>query len=174
MPHFNFPDFPDFNFPDLPAEPIQIYEDPGDPIGSYSYPQEGFLYKQHTDDPNYWIAVRELTPEEIEADETETGRERRLRKAQEKARRAAREASDARPTALYRLRNDQGDLLYVGISATPPQRWVKHAAEKEWWPEVADLSLEWFGSKTEALAMEAHAIRTEKPRYNVTHNQEAA
>lgn len=154
--------------------PIQMYEDPYDPIVYFSYPTPNFVYRQHAHVPDHWLAVREMTPEEIEALESERARERRLEKAQEAARKAAREVADARPTALYRLRDSHGDLLYVGISATPPQRWAKHAAEKEWWPEVADLSLEWFGSKTAALAMEAHAIRTEKPRHNVTHNQAAA
>ncbi|MWA08798.1 GIY-YIG nuclease family protein [Streptomyces sp. BA2] len=161
-------------FIDLPPGPIRMYEDPYDPPVSYSYPQPGFLYQPLADHPDYWVPVRALTQEEIEATESERARERRLQKAQEAARAEAREAADNRRTSVYRLRNEQGDLLYVGISATPPQRWAKHATEKEWWPEVVDLSLEWFATRTEALAMEAFAIRTEKPRYNVTHNQDAA
>lgn len=153
---------------------VQMYEDPYDPAVSYSDPPADFIYAPHGGVPNYWVPVREMTPEEIEAAESERNRERHLQEAQQKARLAAKEADDARPTALYRLRNSQGELLYVGISATPPQRWGKHAAEKEWWPEVADLSLEWFDTRTEARAHEEAAIKTEKPRYNVVHNDKAA
>jgi predicted GIY-YIG superfamily endonuclease len=165
--------------PTDPADgPFQLYEDPSDLITSYSYPQPGYLYQQHADVPNYWIAVRELTTEEIEAVETEAARERRLRRAlqeeQETARRAAKEAADARPTALYRLRDNQGDLLYVGISSAPPQRWAKHAIDKKWWPEVADLSLEWFDTRTKALDAEARAIKVEQPRHNIQHNRKDA
>ncbi|MEU3665778.1 GIY-YIG nuclease family protein [Streptomyces virginiae] len=73
-------------------------------------------------------------------------------------------------TALYRLRNDRCRLLYVGISDAPLRRWPEHAKDKEWWPEVADFSLEWFESRGAALAAEAAAIRAEAPKYNVTHN----
>jgi hypothetical protein len=61
----------------------------------------------------------------------------------------------------------------VGISSKPPQRWGQHAADKEWWPEVADLSLEWLESRAAALDAESRAIRTEKPLHNVLHNNAA-
>lgn len=73
-------------------------------------------------------------------------------------------------TALYRLRDSAGRLLYVGIGRDPLRRWPEHAGDKPWWPEVADLSMEWFESRTEALGAEATAIRVERPRHNVIHN----
>jgi predicted GIY-YIG superfamily endonuclease len=73
-------------------------------------------------------------------------------------------------TALYRLRADDGGLLYVGISEAPLRRWPEHASDKEWWPEVTSFSLEWFETRDAALAAEASAIRAEAPKCNVTHN----
>jgi predicted GIY-YIG superfamily endonuclease len=78
------------------------------------------------------------------------------------------------PTALYRLRDKGGTLLYVGISSDPLRRWPEHASDKPWWSDVSDLSLEWFEDRPAALAAEARAIRTEKPLHNVVHNGEAA
>ncbi len=73
-------------------------------------------------------------------------------------------------TALYRLRDDLGRLLYVGISSNPLRRWPEHAAAKSWWPDVTDLSMQWFKTRTAALEAEAAAIRRERPLHNVAHN----
>lgn len=162
----------------LPAGPIQMFEDPYDPPVSYSFAHPGFLYRRLIDHPDYWIPVRELTQEELEAAETAEARQRRLEKVRQeehrKVRTAAQEAANARATAIYRLRDRQGCLLYVGISSTPAQRWTKHAIDKDWWAEVSDLSLEWFETRAEARAHEEAAIKAEKPRYNVQHNRPAA
>jgi hypothetical protein len=74
------------------------------------------------------------------------------------------------PTALYRLSDAAGELLYMGISDDPLRRWGEHAGDRQWWPSVANLSLEWFGSRPAALKAEALAIRAEEPKYNVLHN----
>lgn len=74
------------------------------------------------------------------------------------------------PTALYRLRDQEGWLLYVGITDNPERRWKDHAKDKPWWPEVADRSIDWLPSRAHAIAAEAAAIRTERPRHNVHHN----
>lgn len=78
------------------------------------------------------------------------------------------------PTALYRLRDSGGQILYIGISANPLRRWPEHAADKPWWPDVSDLSMQWFENRPDALAAEARAIRTERPLHNVVHNESAA
>lgn len=70
-------------------------------------------------------------------------------------------------TALYRLFNDAGRLLYVGIGSVPESRWRDHAAAKEWWPEVTRKTVEWFPSVAAATAAEAAAIDIEDPLYNV-------
>lgn len=70
-------------------------------------------------------------------------------------------------TAVYRLFNSTEDLLYVGKSVHPPQRWCEHAASKPWWGEVNRKTVEWFESDENASQAEAAAIEAEKPRYNV-------
>lgn len=78
------------------------------------------------------------------------------------------------PTALYRLRSGSNDLLYVGISGNPPKRWLQHAVDKPWWPQVdvSNSTTEWFGTRDEALAMEALAIKSERPLHNIVHNDD--
>lgn len=73
-------------------------------------------------------------------------------------------------TALYRLFDSSGTLLYVGVSVSPEQRWLHHAEHKSWWPKVTRIEFAWHPTRAEALRREADAIRTEKPRYNVQHN----
>lgn len=73
-------------------------------------------------------------------------------------------------TALYRLRDLQGNLLYIGIAANPDARWRVHRREKTWAHLVADRSIEWFPNRAAAEAAEAVAIRSEKPRHNVSHS----
>jgi predicted GIY-YIG superfamily endonuclease len=75
------------------------------------------------------------------------------------------------PTALYRLRDQHKTLLYVGITNNLGWRWKTHAADKDWWPEVAARSIEWFPTREHALAAEAAAIRSERPLHNVHHNK---
>ncbi|MGA5819938.1 GIY-YIG nuclease family protein [Kitasatospora sp. NPDC094028] len=78
----------------------------------------------------------------------------------------------AKRTALYRLYDVSGALLYVGITTNPKSRFKGHRygngrnKPKEWWSEVADTVIEWFDSRPEAEAAEAFAIVTEHPRHN--------
>lgn len=72
-------------------------------------------------------------------------------------------------TALYRLFDTDGTLLYIGISHDPARRWRQHAKVKGWWPLVARQSVTWLDERIKATAAEAEAIRTERPRFNVTH-----
>lgn len=73
------------------------------------------------------------------------------------------------PTAVYRLRRDDGTLLYVGVAADPAKRWIQHARGKPWFAEVANYSAEWFHNRALALAAEAAAIKAERPLHNVVH-----
>ncbi len=76
-------------------------------------------------------------------------------------------ATHAARTALYRLFDAEGVLLYIGIARNPDERMKYHIAFKRWWSEVARTDLEWFGDRAAALAAEAVAIREECPRYNI-------
>lgn len=69
-------------------------------------------------------------------------------------------------TALYRFFDADGDLLYVGIAMNPRSRFNGHASDKEWWPQVARKTVQWYPSRVLADAAETEAIALEKPRYN--------
>ncbi len=71
------------------------------------------------------------------------------------------------PTTLYRLDDAQGALLYVGIAGNPGRRFEQHKKDKPWWGDVANIRLEHFATRVDALAAEGVAIRTENPRHNI-------
>ncbi|MFJ8345095.1 GIY-YIG nuclease family protein [Streptomyces sp. NPDC094153] len=71
-----------------------------------------------------------------------------------------------RRTALYRLFDTEGRLLYVGITFNPDNRWAEHATSKSWWVDVADKHVEWHESRTVAAAAEVAAIAAGLPLYN--------
>lgn len=75
-------------------------------------------------------------------------------------------------TALYRLYDANGLLLYVGASRDPDARWKAHRFEtpKPWHAPVASRTDEWLNGREEALVAEAAAIRAERPLFNRTHN----
>lgn len=77
-------------------------------------------------------------------------------------------AVTSHPTTLYRFFDAEGALLYVGITGRGPRRWVEHAAEKPWWSEVARTSTTHYATRSAALQAETDAIRSERPRHNLT------
>ena len=73
-------------------------------------------------------------------------------------------------TALYRIRGEEGVLIYIGITEPGvPFRWNGHQAVQPWWDEVRTLTVEWYGTRAEAEAAEQAAILAEQPKYNVTY-----
>lgn len=75
-------------------------------------------------------------------------------------------------TALYRLYDADGRLLYVGITSNPKARWGAHARDKHWWPEVARKTTEWFETRKSAERIEKIEVEDERPRYNKVFNGE--
>jgi hypothetical protein len=69
-------------------------------------------------------------------------------------------------TFVYRCLAADGRLLYVGCTHSYAARMASHKTSKPWWPEVADVTRESFGSLTEARAAERLAIQSEGPVYN--------
>lgn len=67
---------------------------------------------------------------------------------------------------VYRMRDAQGDLLYVGCSTQLPGRLQTHAREKGWWDDIARIDVEHFDSHAEAVAAEVLAIAAEQPLHN--------
>lgn len=77
-------------------------------------------------------------------------------------------------TAVYRLYDQSGVLLYVGISDKPTRRWTQHESGKPWYSEVHTSTVEWHPNREAALWHERRAIRIEGPRYNVEHALDSA
>jgi hypothetical protein len=67
--------------------------------------------------------------------------------------------------AVYRLFDEAGCLLYVGMSGRTGRRFDDHAI-KNWWPLVRTVTLEWHDTAAQAALAERYAINTEHPRYN--------
>ena len=68
---------------------------------------------------------------------------------------------------LYRMHATDGALLYVGITMNPQLRLRDHRISQPWFSEVAQITLEHFGSRQELAMAERAAVRTESPKYNV-------
>lgn len=72
-------------------------------------------------------------------------------------------------TALYRFYSVDGVLLYVGITHRIPERFSSHKRNKPW-EEISTITVEHYPTREQALAAEQHAIKTEAPVWNITHN----
>jgi Arm DNA-binding domain len=80
-------------------------------------------------------------------------------------------AAGAEPACyLYRHYHPGGDLLYVGISLEPLRRQNSHVKRASWRDMICRILIEPFATREEALAAEELAIRSEFPKFNITHN----
>ncbi|WP_053638273.1 MULTISPECIES: GIY-YIG nuclease family protein [Streptomyces] len=70
-------------------------------------------------------------------------------------------------TAVYRLFDADGTLLYVGMTYAPERRFRDHRAKRTWWSQVDGISIEWFTTRYRASLAEAKALRTEHPVHSV-------
>jgi predicted GIY-YIG superfamily endonuclease len=71
---------------------------------------------------------------------------------------------------LYRFYSITGQLLYVGITNSPPERFKSHGATKEWWDQVSGITVETYSTREELAQAERRAIQVERPLHNVVHN----
>lgn len=73
---------------------------------------------------------------------------------------------------LYRLYNEDDQLLYIGISYSAIKRFAEHKDDKLWAKDVARIAIEQLGEITrpEAESIERDAIRSERPKHNKVHN----
>ena len=69
---------------------------------------------------------------------------------------------------LYRMFNELGELLYVGMTCSAPRRIKEHSKDKAWWRQVSRISLEHHDSRISLESAERAAIATESPLFNVT------
>ncbi len=70
---------------------------------------------------------------------------------------------------LYRHFNNDGRLLYVGISVNPLSRLEEHKNSK-WFASIAKMTVETFATTEEAERAEKLAIKSESPICNILHN----
>jgi len=82
--------------------------------------------------------------------------------------------SAARRCALYRHYDSADWLLYIGISELPIARGVQHARDAEWVQWAVRIEAVWFDSREEAEAAERAAIISERPIFNIAHNNRLA
>jgi predicted GIY-YIG superfamily endonuclease len=73
-------------------------------------------------------------------------------------------------TYLYRLLDGESRLLYIGISNAPIYRLFQHLEEKPWAPQITWQHVKRYESREEAEQAERECIRTERPLYNIRHN----
>lgn len=67
---------------------------------------------------------------------------------------------------LYRFFNSDRELLYVGITNNPFNRFTGHSKDKDWFSEIAYATFEHYSSRLEVDRAETAAIKAEKPKYN--------
>lgn len=73
-------------------------------------------------------------------------------------------------TALYRWFDEDGALIYVGISSNVYARSVAHAKASAWSEFASHCTVDWFSTRAAALAAEVTTIHAELPVFNVVHN----
>ena len=70
-------------------------------------------------------------------------------------------------TALYRLYERDGALLYVGITDDLSRRFWDHSRKKSWWRDVDGKMIWFYDDRSEAEEAETAAIYGEGPVHNV-------
>lgn len=71
---------------------------------------------------------------------------------------------------VYRHYDEDGLLLYVGVSNDVGRRLEQHSKTAPWARRVSRTTIVSFPDRESALAGEREAIETEKPTYNSTYN----
>jgi predicted GIY-YIG superfamily endonuclease len=67
---------------------------------------------------------------------------------------------------LYRMRGEEGELLYIGITAVSTDRFSDHRHNQPWWHLVRQIEVEHFETRAEVMEAELKAIRSENPKFN--------
>jgi len=68
-------------------------------------------------------------------------------------------------TYLYRIYGRHRLLLYVGIALEPERRLQQHC-HKRWYPDVAEITMRVYPTRTAAGEAEQRAVKAEQPVWN--------
>lgn len=69
--------------------------------------------------------------------------------------------------AVYRYRDAQGSLLYIGASSWPVERISQHFWCRLDMRQVVNVEITWFDTREEARVYEVAAIKAENPLWNI-------
>jgi len=69
-------------------------------------------------------------------------------------------------TDLYRHFAADGTLLYVGVSLSCVCRLIQHRKTSGWYGDIANITVEKFRTRGEAIEAERLAIRRDQPQHN--------
>lgn len=75
-------------------------------------------------------------------------------------------------TFLYRFFDADDVLLYVGITDNLSERTFNHAMSSSWMDFAVRSTIERYKTRREAEKTEVEAIRSERPLFNVAHNDD--
>lgn len=75
--------------------------------------------------------------------------------------------SQVTKTDLYRHFDENGTLLYVGVSLSAMHRLGQHKEHSHWYERIKNVTIEKFETRESALHAETMAIVHEKPEYNI-------
>lgn len=78
---------------------------------------------------------------------------------------ASRAVRERQLHTVYLLRDKDGTVIYVGVTAGLEARLRQHRY-KPWWPEVARVDTEFIAGKPRAALRELDLIHEHEPRYN--------
>lgn len=71
------------------------------------------------------------------------------------------------PTTLYRLFDENDQLLYVGITGAELYRLRQHSGDKSWWQLAVRATFTHYATRQEAEEAEYKAIKEEGPAFNL-------
>jgi len=78
----------------------------------------------------------------------------------------------AKKTAIYKHKNKNGEIIYVGISNNAHNRAARHLSSSEWREEIDSIDVQWMPNRLIAEIKEIELIKELRPKHNVTHNND--
>ena len=69
-------------------------------------------------------------------------------------------------TGVYKMYDNDHNLLYVGMTASLLSRMSDHVKQKEWFTDVRNISFTWYPTRYQAEIAEKTSIRWDNPKYN--------